>query len=218
MLLKPPIVSRTEWGCPDGEENSRAAPEYTSVTHLVIHHTVLVPDSESVEAYAALVRSIWDLHVFTRGWNDIGYNFLIDPAGLVYEGRAGSAGETGEPGERDVRGAHFICANEGTMGVALLGDFTHAPPSPEALDSLARLLAWKCRERAIDPLGASLHPATMLHLEHICGHRDGNGAPPESGACPIGTECPGEMLYRLLPGIRQRVRVLLDDCETVADE
>ena len=146
-LLKPSIVSRTAWGCPDGEENSRAAPEYTAVTHLVIHHTVLVPDGESVEEYAALVRSIWDLHVFTRGWNDIGYNFLIDPTGLVYEGRAGG----------DDAVAFHDTANDGSMGVVLIGTYATVPPTPAAQSSLVSLLAWKAQQKGIKPLYAFGH-------------------------------------------------------------
>ena len=196
---KPPVVTRVEWGCPDGDGNPRGTPQYTTVTHLVVHHTAT--DNEA-DDWAAVVRAVWNFHVFTRGWSDIGYNYLIDPRGVIYDGRAGGD---------DVRGAHFVCANEGTMGICLIGLFDSVTPTTAALGSLARLLAWKCRQRGIDPLGASFHGATRLQLNHISGHRDGDHAPPESGACPVGTECPGEMLYRLLPEIRGRVAQLLSE-------
>src|SRR5437016_1926200 len=74
--------------------------------------------------WAAVVRSIWVLHVQGNGWNDIGYNYLIDPNGVLYEGRGGGDG---------VMGAHFSCVNSGTMGVALLGTFSVVPAPAAAL-------------------------------------------------------------------------------------
>jgi hypothetical protein len=197
---QPPIVTRTEWGCPDGQFNARGTPQYTAVTHLIVHHTATSNAAGEAGDWSAFVRSIWNFHVFTNGWSDVGYNWLIDPHGVVYEGRAGGP---------DVQGAHFICANAGTMGVALLGSFTDEAPGERALSSLCRLLAWKCAGRGIDPLGASWHEGTRLELMHISGHCDGNHAPPDSGACPAGTECPGGALYELLPRIRWEVGQLL---------
>ncbi|MBX3277751.1 MAG: N-acetylmuramoyl-L-alanine amidase [Acidobacteria bacterium] len=193
----PVIAARSAWGCPDGEGNPRTSPIYTAVTHLIVHHTATANEAAD---WAAFVRSIWSFHVFTRGWSDIGYNYLIDPNGIVYEGRSGGP---------DVQGAHFICANAGTMGVALLGAFDAAPPADAALESLTNLLAWKCAERGIDPLGASLHEATQLYLMNISGHRDGNAASTGTGACPAGTECPGAALYSLLPQVRREVARML---------
>ncbi|CAN5383686.1 hypothetical protein BH23VER1_BH23VER1_28490 [soil metagenome] len=141
------------------------------------------------------VQAIWSFHTLTRGWGDIGYNFLIDPDGVIYEGRAG--------GDSTI-GAHFSCANSRTMGVCILGDFTAQEPTAAALESLAYLLAWKADRDGIDPLGNGYHPASQLVLNSICGHRDAN-ASEAPGACPSGTVCPGAMLYPLLPSVRQAV-------------
>jgi N-acetylmuramoyl-L-alanine amidase-like protein len=189
------LVSRTEWGCPDGQDSPRGAPAYTDVTHIVLHHTATTNDAPR---WDAVVRSIWNFHVFANSWKDIGYNYLIDPDGVIYEGRAGGD---------DVVGAHFICANHHTMGVALIGTFSTSAPTEFALDSLVTLLAWKCDQKVIDPLGSSWHPQSELRLDHILGHRDGNLAPPESIACPRSTQCPGERLYELLPDIRKNVKL-----------
>ena len=191
---KPPVITRTEWGCPDGQDTSHGNPEYTRVTHLILHHTATPND---VTDWFAEVRTIWELHIFTRGWNDIGYNYLIDPDGVIYEGRAGGD---------NVVGAHFICANLNTMGTALLGNLSETPPTERALTSLARLFAWKCSQGGIDPLGRGLHPASGLDLENIAGHRDGSRAEPGSGACPRETECPGKFFYPVIPRIRLRVK------------
>ena len=194
-LARPSVVSRTEWGCPDGQSSSSWAPQYTNVSHLIVHHTATAGASSD---WPAQVRSIWTVHTYTREWGDIGYNYLIDPLGVIYEGRSGGD---------DVIGAHFSCANSNTMGVALLGEFGAAAPALEAQDSLVRLLAWKARQRGIDPLGASEHPPTQLVLDNISGHRDGNDSPT---TCTT-TSCPGDQLQSLLPEIRTAVAVAIPE-------
>ena len=77
---KPVITSRTDWGCPDGQGNPRSTPSYTTVTHLIVHHTA---GSNTSSDWPAVVRSIWNFHIFTNGWSDIGYNYLIDPNGVA---------------------------------------------------------------------------------------------------------------------------------------
>ncbi len=193
---KPSFVSRIAWGCPDGNQQHRGAPSYTTVTHLIVHHTATGNEASD---WPAVMRSIWNFHVFTNGWSDIGYNYLVDPNGLIYEGRAGGD---------NVLGAHFSCANSGTMGTAMLGTFTDVVPTTQALTSLKYLLAWKSDQRAIDPVGVSYHGGTQLNLQNISGHRDANGSTAPT-ACP-GTECPGNSLYPLLPGIRNEVKIFTD--------
>jgi hypothetical protein len=179
------IRSRVDWGCPDGE-SSRWTPVYTTVTHAVVHHTA---GSNTLIDWEAEVRNIWYLHTFTNGWGDIGYNFLIDPNGVLYEGRAGGAGAIG---------AHFSCRNTNTVGVSLLGTFSNVAPSDAALSSLKRLLAELIARNGIDPTAVLRHPPSGLNLPTILGHRDGNVP---GATCTI-TECPGGVLYAMLPGIR----------------
>lgn len=192
---KPPVVTRTEWGCPDGQITTHGNLSYTTVTHLIVHHT-FSPSTATNNDWAALVRSIWNFHVFSNGWADIGYNYVIDQNGVIYEGRAGGD---------NVVGAHFSGVNGGTMGVVIIGDFTALPPPASALNSLKRLLAWKADQRGIDPTGQSRHAASGLTLNNISGHRDGPGA----------TECPGDAFYPLLPNIRVDVKTLLAEISSV---
>jgi uncharacterized protein (TIGR03437 family) len=191
---KPPVVTRTEWGCPDGQLTTHGSLSYTTVTHLIVHHTV---NDNNATDWAAVVRSIWNFHIFTNGWADIGYNYLVDPNGVIYEGRSGGD---------NVLGAHFSGVNAGTMGVAMLGTFTSLPPAARALNSLKKILAWKCDQRNLDPTGSSLHAASQRNLNTISGHRDG----------PASTECPGNALYPLLPAIRAEVKNLLSSAGAVA--
>ncbi len=192
-IPKPAVLARTVWGSPDGESSPKWQPQYTTVTHLIVHHTTS-PNSST--DWPAVVRNIWYEHTYLKGWGDIGYNYLIDPNGVIYEGRAGGD---------NVIGAHFSCANTNTMGIALLGDFSTAAPSAPALKSLKKMLAWKAAQQGIDPEGSAYHPSSQLTLKNISGHRDGNGSPSPT-ACDKGTVCPGDVLYRLLPTIRHDVR------------
>lgn len=186
---KPPVVTRTEWGCPDGQITTHGTLSYTTVTHLIVHHTA-TGNTVANNDWPAVMRSIWNFHIFTNGWADVGYNYLIDPNGVIYEGRAGGD---------NVLGAHFSGVNGGTMGVSMIGTFTDVTPSERALNSLRRLLAWKADQRGIDPLGKARHAASGLELNSISGHRDGPGS----------TECPGDALYPLLPSLRESVKALL---------
>jgi hypothetical protein len=187
------FVSRTDWGCPDGEGAPRWPPAYTVVTHAVVHHTAGANDLVN---WTAEVLNIWYFHTFTNGWGDIGYNFLIDPNGVIYEGRAGGNGAIG---------AHFSCRNTNTVGVALLGTFSNVPPTDAALASLERLLADLCKLNAIDPTAIVYHPPSQLTVPTILGHRDGN---PSTQTCTR-TECPGDVLYSMLPMIRSDVAAIV---------
>ncbi|MDX1995795.1 MAG: N-acetylmuramoyl-L-alanine amidase [bacterium] len=183
---RPSVVSRTQWGCPQGQSSPAWSPTYRTVTHFIIHHTV----SDNVSSdWPAQVRSIWQYHTYNNGWGDIGYNFVIDPNGVVYEGRAG--------GDEAV-GGHFCGQNGGTMGVAMLGTYTSRAPSQAAINALNNLLAWKADEFGIDPDGRSYHAASGLTLNNISGHRDG---------CQ--TACPGNGMYNVIPSVRSNVAAMV---------
>jgi hypothetical protein len=184
------VRTRVEWGCPDGEQSPQWAPSYTKVTHAVVHHTA---GANSVPDWDAELRSIWHLHTNINGWGDIGYNYLIDPNGVVYEGRAGGDGAIG---------AHFSCRNTNTVGVALLGTYSTATPTAAALESLESLLAELSVRNAIAPQAMILHVPTALLVPTIIGHRDGN---PSTETCNTTTVCPGDVLHALLPSIRSAV-------------
>ena len=188
------IRARSDWGCPDGESSPLWTPQHTIVTHAVVHHTA---GANMVADWDNEMRNIWYLHTYTNGWGDIGYNFLIDPNGAIYEGRAGGEG---------IIGAHFSCRNTNTVGVALLGTFTSTPPTEAALASLKNLLTELIRRNGIDPMAIVHHPPSGLDLPTIIGHRDGNVP---GATCTI-TECPGNVLYSMLPAIRAELRERLD--------
>jgi len=203
---KPSVVSRVGWGSPDGE-GSRAAPTYYPVNHMVVHHTA---DSNTLlggeKSWADRVRAEWSFHTYTRGWGDVGYNYLIDPNGVIYEGRAGG----------DDAVAFHDTANYGSMGVVLIGTYASVPPTSAAQDALVRLLAWKAAQKQIDPLGSSYYYGCSISsycapynagaiVPNIAGHRQ---------VTPGHTSCPGDQTVAYLPGIRNRVKQVLSGAPT----
>ena len=191
---QPPFQGRLDW-CPDGSCPTDPTPDFVpDPTHVIVHHTA---GTNVASDWAAVVRSIWDFHVNTNGWDDVGYNWLVDPNGILYEGRG------------DGRlGAHFCAQNGLTTGICVMGDFTSIQPQAAALNTLAEFLAWETCDENIDPLGTSFHGGSGLTLENISGHRDG-----------CNTSCPGDSFYPLLPGVRQNTQAIIDNgCEAVAFE
>ncbi len=182
----PSVVTRDQW-CPNNQCPPNPSPVYTNVQFLIVHHTA-TPNNES--DWAARVRQIWDYHVNTRGWADIGYNYLIDQNGLMYVGRG-----------EDVKGAHFSGHNSGTCGVAYLGTFSTFDPPQVMHDKMIEYAAYKCCEKNLDPLGTAYHAASGLTLHTISGHRDGGN-----------TTCPGDRLYADLPQLRTSTQTRMSQC------
>lgn len=195
---RPPVVTRTDWGCPQGQ-GSLGNPSLTSPTHLIVHHSA---GTSSSNDWPAVVRAIYTLHTQSNGWSDIGYNWLIDANGVIYQGRA-----WWQNTNDNVLGAHFCGKNSNTMGVCVMGTYTSVSPTEAAKTSLAEILAYKADERSINPLGSSYHTATGLTLNNISGHRNG-----------CATECPGTYLYNQLPAIRNAVYELLNPTSVEIDD
>ena len=193
----PPIVSRQSWGA--DESIRRAAPRYSpSVGFAVVHHTA-GSNAYSASQSAAIVRGIETYHVKANGWDDIGYNFLVDRYGQIFEGRFGGV-------ERNVIGAHAQGFNAGSVGVAVLGTYGSAPPPPAAQRALANLLAWRLDVAHVDPTSTLTWPSggnprfplgTPVFLRAISGHRD-------TGF----TSCPGNALYARLGAIASQVAAI----------
>ncbi len=188
----PAIVPRSGWNA--DEKIRRNTPAYASAIRLaVVHHTAGANGYTAAQS-PAIVRAIELYHVKGNGWNDIGYNFLVDRFGTVFEGRFGGI-------ERNVIGAHAEGFNTGSVGVAVVGEYSSLAVSPQVRDSLAKLLAWRLDLAHVDPLstlsfisgGNARFPAGLpVFLRTVSGHRD-------TGF----TDCPGTALYNLLNGDRR---------------
>jgi uncharacterized protein with LGFP repeats len=193
---RPPIVSRAQWGA---DESLRSgSPSYSSTIQAAyVHHTASTNDYTAAQA-AAQVRGIYAYHTRSLGWSDVGYNFLVDKFGRIYEGRAGGV-------ERAVVGAHAGGFNTSTMGLAMMGTYTSVAPSAVTLDAVRDLLAWKLSLYGRNPTGkttltsgggsSSKYPAgTRVSVNVILGHRETNS-----------TACPGDVGNSKLPGLRTAV-------------
>jgi hypothetical protein len=186
----PALVSRATWRA--DEAIVRAKPIVADrLEFAVVHHTA-GRNGYSASESAAIVRSIELYHVKGNGWNDIGYNFLVDRFGTVFEGRGGGV-------DRNIVGAHAEGFNTGSVGVAVIGDYGSTSVSKAAEDALARVLAWRLDIAHVDPLGTLSHlsggnprfPGGLpVFLRAVSGHRD-------TGF----TSCPGNALYARLASI-----------------
>jgi hypothetical protein len=192
---KPPIVSRDAWGA--DKCKPRTSPDYGEVKVAYVHHTVNANDYTREEA-PDVVLGICRFHRNSNGWNDIGYNFLVDRFGTIYEGRAGGV-------SKPVIGAQAQGYNAQSTGIANLGTYTDVGQTPEALRAIARLIRWKLPSSGVPTSGTTTmvsaggdtnrYPAgTRIRVKRVIGHRD-------TGA----TECPGNALYAQLPELRRLV-------------
>ncbi|MEU9983533.1 N-acetylmuramoyl-L-alanine amidase [Streptomyces sp. NPDC050856] len=196
---QPPITSRAGWG--SDESISPEEPGYLpggKIKAVVVHHTA-ASNTYTCEQAPAVVRGIYAYHVKQLGWKDIGYNFLVDKCGTLYEGRKGGV-------DQPVQGAHAYGFNAQTTGVSVLGTYTDTAPSQAAMSSVARIAAWKLGQYGVDPAGTTTLTAgdsgrnysgktwtkgAQLAFPTIHGHRDG-----------YNTQCPGNTFYNQLGTIR----------------
>ncbi|MEV5435727.1 peptidoglycan recognition protein [Streptomyces sp. NPDC052682] len=194
---RPAITPRSGWGA--DESLVKNPPTYTTDTKAVfVHHTAGSNDYTCAES-ASIVRGIFLYHVQGNGWNDIGYHFLVDKCGTVFEGRAGGI-------DKPVLGAHTYGFNTDTSSVSVLGDYNTATVNTAVRESVAKVAAWKLGLYGLDPAGTVVLTAgadngkytagQKVTLHRISGHRDG-----------YPTECPGNNLYAALPAIRSLAAV-----------
>lgn len=183
---RPVIYTRAQWGA--DERLRRAAPAYGAVKGAFVHHTVNA-NSYSASQVPAIIRAIYAYHVKGRGWDDIGYNFLIDRFGRTWEGRHGGM-------DKPVIGAHTLDHNAYSFGASAIGNFDVAAVPSAMTAAFTRLIAWKAQIHQFRPDGISNISGDTLRS--VSGHRDANG-----------TSCPGRYLYARLPTIRAGAAALL---------
>lgn len=196
---RPVIIGRSTWHA--DEKAVREKPSYTAPVEVVfLHHTDHSNRYDCRQDVPGMLRSMQEHHIHDMGWNDLGYNFVVDRCGNIYEGRAGGV-------ERAVRGAHAKGFNARSMGIAALGHYGAGQKvPPRMLEAIAAVVAWKLppgvdpegHVRLVSTNGESRFPkGRPVELRVISGHRDG-----------YETQCPGEALYDSLPRLRARVAQL----------
>lgn len=160
------------------------------ISKIIIHHTASTANLEDPEQ---AIRNIYHWHAIGRGWGDIGYNYIIDTQGRIYEGRTGGEG---------VVGAHAGKSNVGSIGISVLGNYEKSDIPQAAVVSLMQLIDEKAKIHGIDPNGSSMFRGEMS--KNILGHRD-----------VMSTSCPGQYIYEKLRTIRN---FSAHDLETTQEE
>jgi len=196
---KPDIVRRRAWGANENWRNG--GPWFNrTIQQVHVHHTVNSNDY-APEDVPALLRGIYRYHTKSLGWSDVGYNFLVDRFGGIWQGRAGGS-------KLAVRGAHTLGFNSTSTGIAVIGNFELVVPETPVISSIVRLAAWKLDKYDRNPSGLAgvfsqgsdkFSAGQKVRLPVIDGHRDTND-----------TACPGAHLYALLPRIRARTQRRMD--------
>lgn len=198
--FRPQIISRASWGADESWRTGR--PVYARAARFAVIHHSATGSSYGRGDVPAILRGIYRYHTQTLGWQDLGYNFLVDRFGRVYEGRAGGV-------DRPVIGAHAAGHNDGAIGVAALGCFDgscgSAPVSTTMLAGLDGLVSWTFGYHGVDPLGTTREGSRTIPT--IVGHRDLGS-----------TACPGGRLHDRVRGsdpMRERVLVRMFGFEDV---
>ncbi len=200
------ILTRQDWGA--DESLMQWSPQYQKPhTKAIIHHTVTDDGGSNV---AATIRSIYYFHAVTRGWGDIGYNYLVDKFGNIWTGRQGGD---------HVIGGHAYGWNDGAFGVAAIGDYTNTAPSAALQGAIANIISLKFSQYGItNAFGADY----FVHKEqrsdgtwvevagnppNIQGHRNANYIVGQNGGQ---TECPGNQTYNMMDGLKRITQAALD--------
>ncbi|WP_433295771.1 N-acetylmuramoyl-L-alanine amidase [Actinoplanes sp. CA-030573] len=187
----PRMVTRAGWGA--NETIVRSAPAYTGPVQVFFVHHTATGNGYSCRDSAAIVRGIQAYQIRIKGWDDIGYNFLVDKCGTIFEGRGGGVG-------RNVLGAHTLGFNTDASAVAVIGTYDAVGVSPAVRTAIATVAAYKLGAAGNPPNGKVVYTSgggdryplgRRVTMYRISGHRDAGR-----------TDCPGDSLYRQLPQIR----------------
>jgi hypothetical protein len=179
---KPVIYSRAQWGANESLRD-KSSLHYYEVHAGFVHHTVNANDYTRAEV-PGIIRSIYAYHTQSRGWSDVGYNFLVDKFGRIWEGRFGGI-------DRPVVGAHTLGYNDYAFAMSAIGNYETKRPSEATVQAYGALFAWKLSLHGVDASSTKQWVGSR-YFEAINGHRDADS-----------TACPGKYLYAKIPQIRE---------------
>ena len=179
---KPTIYSRAQWGA-DERMRDPGSLHYFEVHAGFVHHTVNANDYTRAQV-PGILRSIYAYHTRSKGWSDIGYNYLVDRFGRIWEGRYGGI-------DRPVVGAHTLGYNDDAFAMSAIGNFDVKKPPKAMVQAYGALFAWKLSLHGVSATSNRQY-VTSRNFRAINGHRDAGS-----------TACPGRYLYAKLPRIRE---------------
>ncbi|MCW2814631.1 MAG: N-acetylmuramoyl-L-alanine amidase, family 2 [Nocardioides sp.] len=178
---KPVIYSRAQWGA-DERMRDKSSLHYFEVHAGFVHHTVNA-NNYKPEDVPSILRGIYAYHTKSRGWSDVGYNYLVDRFGRIWEGRAGGV-------DRPVVGAHTLGHNDDSFAMSAIGNFEEVRPSNAMVEAYGALFGWKLSLHGVDA-GSTRQYVTSKYFPAVNGHRDA-----------ASTACPGKYLYAKIPQIK----------------
>ncbi len=195
---KPTVISRSQWGADESllsYNGSGCVPANldSTISAAIVHHTA-GSNSYTKDQSASIVRGIYAYHVKTMGWCDIGYNFLVDKYGQVFEGRHGGV-------YNPVHGAHATSWNTNTVGVSVMMNSATAAQTDAAMSSVTKVLAWKLAGNYRDP--AAKLTLAGKYINRIARHGD-----------VMSTACPGTNITAYMPTLRTRVASAMGNWQT----
>lgn len=179
---RPVIYSRAQWGA-DERMRDKSSLHYYEVHAGFVHHTVNANDYTRGEV-PGIIRSIYAYHTQSKGWSDIGYNFVVDRFGRIWEARYGGI-------DRPVVGAHTLGYNDYSFAMSAIGNYDVKQPSAAMLQAYGALFAWKLSLHGVNA-SSTRQWVGSKYFQAINGHRDAGQ-----------TACPGRYLYAKVPQIRK---------------
>lgn len=186
------INSRASWGARAPKSSASVAP---TLKLAVVHHTASSNNYSGAQV-PGILRSIQAYHMDSNGWSDVGYNFLVDRFGGIWEGRAGGT-------TRAVIGAHAKGFNTGSVGVSVIGNYVGVNTTAAINEAISKVVGYRLQVDYVTPtsrvnftsLGSTTIPAgRVVNLPRVIGHRDVGS-----------TSCPGS-IWNSLPSIRNRAQ------------
>lgn len=160
------------------------------IKFLAVHHTATV---ENLDNPRQAIRNIQYYHAIVRGWGDIGYHYVIDQQGNIYEGRDGG---------KNIIGGHSTEINKVSVGIALLGNFQEKEPTEATLKALTKLLSALADEYNLDVNDYDSYEGVRYPV--LGGHRDYSA-----------TACPGIYGRKFLPVLRGLVNAEMENDDSL---
>ncbi len=186
--VAPRIISRAEWGCPEATSSPSWTPEYWALQRVMVHHTVTAGNPPNG---AAAVRSIWQSHAVNQGWGDIGYNYLVDVSGNIFQGRYFDAAFA-NTNNVVVEGGHTLGFNRYSAGIATIGNFDVSQPYGQLNESVSNIAGYLMSKANLAPWRTYVDSSGRTQYM-LSGHRDYTS-----------TACPGQYEYAQLGNVRNR--------------
>ncbi|MDI6100031.1 N-acetylmuramoyl-L-alanine amidase [Actinoplanes sp. NEAU-A12] len=191
----PPYYSRRAWSADETIVSKGAIALASDVRVVFLHHTAHGEKANEYECAdaPAIIRAIQSYDVKIDGFSDLGYNFLVDKCGRLYEGRTGGV-------ENAVVPAATKGYNTGSVAIAVIGNYETAQSTAAIETIVAQVAAARLGKYGYNPTSSGdLNGKTFVRLS---GHRDATA-----------TACPGKNLYARLPEIRSRSQAMVTGME-----